>query len=158
MVFHPPGIVVKIVGTEANDQGRSCEEHPVNCGEVLEQDVVVRLRKVQLMVEGREELAIAAIWVADGMDRCRVGFLPRHMAKHAAHYDGSLVQVTHVLCVDLTCCTRQISGCITKIGGAALQQSSHACLWLAGRRVKGRTTMKLERRRRRASMLFNCMN
>ena len=36
MVFHPPGIVVEIVGTETGDQGHSCEEHPVNCGEVLE--------------------------------------------------------------------------------------------------------------------------
>ncbi len=61
--------------------------------------MVVRLRKVQLMVEGREEKAIAAIWVTDGMDRCRVGFLPRHMVKHAAHYDGSLAQVTRVLWV-----------------------------------------------------------
>ena len=69
MVFHPPGIVVEIAGTEASDQGRSCEEHPINCGEVLEPDVVVRLRKVQLMVEGREGVAIAAIWVTDGMDR-----------------------------------------------------------------------------------------
>ena len=63
MVFHPPGIVVEIVGTEAGDQGRSCEEHPANCGEVLEPDVVVRLLKVQLMIEGREETAIAAVWV-----------------------------------------------------------------------------------------------
>jgi hypothetical protein len=27
------------------------------------------------------------------MDCCRVGFLPRHMVKHAARYDGSLAQV-----------------------------------------------------------------
>ena len=53
MVFHPPGSVVEIVGTEAGDQGRLCEEHPANCGEVLEPDVVVRLLKVQLMVEER---------------------------------------------------------------------------------------------------------
>ena len=104
MVFHPPCIVVKIVGTEVSNQGRSCEEHPINCGEVLESDVVVRLRKVQLMVKGREEMAIAAIWVTDGMDHCRVGFLPRHMVKHAVHYDGSLAQVTRVLSADPTCC------------------------------------------------------
>jgi hypothetical protein len=104
MVFHPPGIVVEIIGTEANVQGRSCEEHPLNCGEVLEPDVVVRLRKVQLMVEGREEMTIAAIWVTDGMDCCRVGFLPRHMVKHAARYNGSLAQVTRVLSADPTCC------------------------------------------------------
>ncbi len=56
------------------------------------------------MVEGREETMIAAIWVTDGMDRCRVGFLPPHMVKHAARYYGLLVQVTHVLSVDPTCC------------------------------------------------------
>jgi hypothetical protein len=64
-------------------QGRSCEEHEI-CGEVMEEDVVVRLRKIQLMVEGKEETAIVAIWVTDGIDRCRVGFLSRHMVRHAA--------------------------------------------------------------------------
>ncbi len=61
MVFHPPGIVIEIVGAEAGDHGRPCKEHPVNCGEVLEQDVVVRLLKVQLMVEEREETVIAVV-------------------------------------------------------------------------------------------------
>ncbi len=40
MVYHPPGIVVEIVGTDAGDRGRTCEEHPDNCGVVLEEDVV----------------------------------------------------------------------------------------------------------------------
>ena len=93
--IHPSGIVVEIVGTEMSCQGRSCEEHEI-CGEVLKEDVVVRLRKIQLMVEGKEETAIAAIWVTDGIDRCRVGFVPRHMVRHAARYDGALAQVTHV--------------------------------------------------------------
>ena len=88
MVFHPPGIVVEIAGTEAGDQGRSCKEHPANCGKMLEPDVVVRLLKVQLMVEGREETVIAVVWVTDGIDRCQAGFLKHHMVKHAAHYDG----------------------------------------------------------------------
>jgi hypothetical protein len=81
--IHPSGILVQIVGTQMSCQGRSCEEHEI-CGEVLEEDVVVCLRKIQLMVEGKEETAIAAIWVTDGIDRCRVGFVPRHMARHAA--------------------------------------------------------------------------
>ena len=102
MVFHPPSIVVEIVGTEANDQGRSCEEHPFNCGKVLEPDVVVRLWKVQVMVEEREETTIAAVWVNDRMDCCRIGFLPCCMVKHAARYNGLLVQVTCVLSVDPT--------------------------------------------------------
>jgi hypothetical protein len=93
--IHPSGIVVEIVGTEMSCQGRSCEEHEI-CGEVLKEDVVVRLRKIQLMVEGKEETAITAIWVTDGIDRCRVGFVPRHMVRHAARYDGALAQVTRV--------------------------------------------------------------
>ena len=88
--------MVEIVGTERGDQGRSCEEHDVNCGEVLAEDVVVRLRKVQILVEGKEETAIAAVWINDGVDRCRVGFLPRHMLKHAARYDGTVAQVTRI--------------------------------------------------------------
>ena len=79
-----------------NDLSSSCcEEHKI-CGKVLKEDVAVRLRKIQLMVEGKEETAIVAIWVTDGIDRCRVGFLPRHMVRHAARYDGALAQVTRV--------------------------------------------------------------
>ncbi len=70
---------------------------------MLEPDVVVRLRRVQVMVEGREETAIAVVLVNDEMDRCRVGLLPRHMVKHAACYDGSLAQVTRVFSLDQTC-------------------------------------------------------
>jgi hypothetical protein len=101
--IHPSGIVVEIVGTEMNYQGRSCEEHEI-CGEVLKEDVVVRLRKIQLVVEGKEETAIAAIWVTDGIDRCRVGFVPRHMVRHAARYDGALAQVTRVFSSDPETC------------------------------------------------------
>ena len=95
MATHPPGIVVEIVGTLMGDRGRSCEEHSV-CGSVLEEDMVVRLRKVQILIEGQEETAIACYWVTDGIDRCRVGFLMRHMVKHAVRYDGALAQVTRV--------------------------------------------------------------
>ena len=40
-----------------------------------------------------EETAIAAYWVTDGVDRCRVGFLPRHCVRQAKYFDGRLVQV-----------------------------------------------------------------
>jgi hypothetical protein len=102
--FHPTGVVVEIVGTEVGDQGRSCEEHPNNCGEVLAEDMVVRPWKVQIQIEGREETAVAAYWVTDGVDRCHVGFLPRHMVKQARCYDGALAQVTRVFNADPTCC------------------------------------------------------
>jgi hypothetical protein len=99
--FHPTGVVVEIVGMEVGDQGHSCEEHS-NCGEVMAEDMVVHLWKVQIQVEGREETAIAAYWVMDGVDCCHVGFLQRHMVRQAACYDGALAQVTHVFNVDPT--------------------------------------------------------
>jgi hypothetical protein len=113
--FHPTGVLVEIVGTEVGDRGCSCEEHPKNCGKLLAEDVVVRLRKVQIQVEGREETvkiqvegqeetAITAYWVTDGVDHCHVGFLPRHMVKQAGRYDGALAQVTRVFNADPTFC------------------------------------------------------
>ncbi len=104
MVFHPPGIVVEIVGTEADDQGCLCEEHTLNCSKVLEPEVVVRLWKVQVMVEGREEKAIAVVWVNDGINCLPCGFFPRHMVKHAEHCDRALAQVTCVCSSDAGFC------------------------------------------------------
>jgi hypothetical protein len=49
------------------------------------------------MVEGKEEMVIAAIWVTDGVERCRVGFVCCNMVKHAARYNGALVQGTRIL-------------------------------------------------------------
>ncbi len=130
MVYHPRGIVVEIVGTDAGDRGRTREEHPVNCGVMLEEDVVVHLRKVQVVIDGREETAIAAVWVTDGIDRCRVGFLKRHMVRHAVRYDGALAQVTRVLsgscdsaehCMDHQnrgCCLATIISCLPVLGNA----------------------------------------
>ena len=101
MSFHPTGVTIEIVGTEASSNGRSCEAHEVCGRSVLFDDVVVRLRKVQILNERQiEETAIAAYLVSDGIDQCRVGFLQRHMLKYARQYDGVLAQVTEVYCAD----------------------------------------------------------
>jgi hypothetical protein len=42
-----------------------------------------------VVVDGREETSVAAVWVTDGMERCRVGFPQRHMVKHVTQYDGA---------------------------------------------------------------------
>jgi hypothetical protein len=88
--------LVEFVGSQMSCLGRSCKEHEMCGDEVLKEDVVVRLRTVQLVVDGKEEKAIEVVWVTEGMDRCRVGFLPRHMVRHAARYNGVLAQVTRV--------------------------------------------------------------
>jgi len=71
MTHHPSPIVLHIVGTEADDRGRSCEEH-LCCGEVLQEDVVVRLRKVQIQAGGKKYTAIAVVWVTNGMNHCHI--------------------------------------------------------------------------------------
>ena len=95
MAFHPTGITVEIVGIESSTQGRGCDEH-VCCGSLLAEDTVVRFRQVQVIVKGKEESAIAAYLVSDGIDQCRVGFLPRHLVKHSNFYDGALAQIVEV--------------------------------------------------------------
>ena len=92
MPYHPSGILVDIVGINASDKGRSCEEH-ANCGSVLRIDTLVRFRSVQIWCNGQEETALAVYWVTDGIDRCRVGFLPHHLLKHLAAYNGKLAQI-----------------------------------------------------------------
>jgi hypothetical protein len=56
------------------------------------------------VVDGKEETAIAAVWVTDGIDCCRVGFLKHHMVRHAARFNGALAQVTRVFSSDPGSC------------------------------------------------------
>ena len=95
MAQHPWGHMIKIFGIESPTNGRSCEEHVV-CGSVLQDDIVVRLRKVQVVIEDKEETAIAAVWVSDGVDRCRVGYLPKFHVKHWKLLEGALAQIIEV--------------------------------------------------------------
>ena len=85
---HLEGIVINIVGITVCNQGHSCEEHPY-CGEIIDNDVVAHLRRVQVIMPsknggpGQEVTAVAVYWVTNGIDHCRVGFLPHHMGKYA---------------------------------------------------------------------------
>ena len=99
MAAHPLGETLELVGIEAGDRGRSCEEHEV-CGSVLKEDnIVVHLRCIQVKGDeegAKEEKAVGTFWVSDGIDCCLVGFLPRHMVKHSSKYNGRLAQVTEI--------------------------------------------------------------
>jgi hypothetical protein len=103
--MHPSGVVLDVVGRTRGDRGRSCEEHPDACGTaVLMDDAVVRIRKEQILVEDfkagkgkmKEEMALAINWVSNGIDRCRVGFLPKAYVPHAKLWDGVWCQVVFV--------------------------------------------------------------
>jgi hypothetical protein len=47
--------------------------------------------------EGLEENAVGVFWVTDGIDRCLVGFLPRHCIPNRARYDGRVAQIVEFL-------------------------------------------------------------
>ena len=95
MSHHPFGRTVKIFGIQSLGNGCSCKEHPI-CDRVLREDLVVHFRKVQLLIEGKEESAIAAFWVSDGVDRCRVGYLPKFHVVHWKSLEGTLAQITEI--------------------------------------------------------------
>jgi hypothetical protein len=44
----------------------------------------------------REETTITVNWVTDGVDRCRVGFLPKLFVATGLVYDGVLCQIVYV--------------------------------------------------------------
>ena len=78
---HPSGVIVDVVGIEEPSRGQSCEEH-ATCGDMLEVDTVVRFCAIQLLNnKKKEETAITAYWVTDGVDRCRVGFFTKILYK-----------------------------------------------------------------------------
>ena len=97
----PTGMVLDVVGTARGDRGRNCDEHEI-CGEVLAEDVVVRLRREQILVPNKlgkgfkEETAYTVNWVTDGQDCCRVGFLPRAYVAQGGIFDGVLCQVVRI--------------------------------------------------------------
>ena len=96
-IGHPSGKVVDIVGTKLSNRGRNCEAHRT-CGSVLGPDTLVRIRLEEIDVgQKKAEAALCVYWVTEGVDRCRVGFLPRSCIPQAASYHGCLAQVLEVL-------------------------------------------------------------
>ena len=100
LLAHPVGQLVDIVGIKKSSRGRSCEVHSC-CGSVLAPDTLVRFKEEEIQVSGgKVEKALCVYWVSEGVDRCLVGFLPRHCLPHAAMYVGRLAQVVDFLLVE----------------------------------------------------------
>ena len=73
----------EIYGLFETSNGRSCCSHEC-CGEELRRDDIVRFVTTRVPLEntpGMSEEAVAAIRISDGTETCRVGFLPRRLAK-----------------------------------------------------------------------------
>ena len=100
---HPSGIILDVVGTAGTNRGRSCKEHAC-CGNVLENDFLVKLQREQFLVPDaiagggkmKEETAITVNWVSNGIDCCHIGFLPCAFVVQGSLSDGVLCQVVEV--------------------------------------------------------------
>ena len=117
------GSLVDIVGTTANNRGRSCPRHSC-CGMQVAEKSTVAFRREQLVFrDQREEDVVAVYLVAHGVMTCKVGFLPAHLNRRARDYDGLVARVVAVYsdrCTNLVkrqkfrrnfgCCAAKIVG------------------------------------------------
>ena len=94
---HPKCLVLDILGVNRADRGRSCEAH-AKCGLSLEENSLVRIRREVSAFNKNgeivEQAALAVYSVDMGIDRCRVGFLPRAFVQTGSLYDGVLCQAS----------------------------------------------------------------
>jgi len=56
-LFHPPGITLKIVGTDCGTHGRSCYAHNI-CGSLLAENVVICLRVLQIVLMAKRDWSL----------------------------------------------------------------------------------------------------
>ncbi len=121
------GTMIDIVGTETNENGRSCHAHEV-CGAQLVPGSKVRIRREMYIspTTGDEEDCLVAYLVGDGVMTCKVGYLPRHLAIcRADDYNWMYARVVEVYSprsVNITKrqkCHRNLGCCVAKILGNA---------------------------------------
>ena len=85
-------------GIESSTNGRSCYHHDI-CGSLVEEDVVLRLRKMQIRRTALDRKRLQSLHFTYLMALTSVmllGFLRCHFVPHAPSFDGVLVQVTEV--------------------------------------------------------------
>jgi hypothetical protein len=71
-----PSRMIEFVGLKEASNGRTCTEHEV-CGASVSVNDILRLRSTVVTIDGRVEPAIALVLVKDGVETCRVAFIPR---------------------------------------------------------------------------------
>ena len=87
----------EIAGIDSASNGRNCAQHSC-CGATLEPDHLVTFRSVTVQDEdGILENAVVAIRISDGTETCKVGFLPRRLAKFKKeNYENKFAQIIEI--------------------------------------------------------------
>jgi hypothetical protein len=90
------GTLVDVVGTTANNRGRSCRRHSCCGSQVVERSTVAFRREQLVFRDQREEDVIAVYLISHGVITCKVGFLPAHLNHRARDYNGLVARVVSV--------------------------------------------------------------
>jgi hypothetical protein len=99
------GTLVDVVGTTANNRGRSCRRHSCCGSQVVERSTVAFRREQLVFRDQREEDVIAVYLISHGVITCKVGFLPAHLNHRARDYNGLVARVVSVYS---DCCTNLV--------------------------------------------------
>ena len=99
------GTLVDVVGTTANNRGRSCPRHSCCGSQVVERSTGAFRCKQLVFRDQREEDVVAVYLISHGVMTCKVGFLPAHLNHRARDYDGL---VAHVILVYSDRCTNLV--------------------------------------------------
>ena len=90
------GTLVNVVGTTANNRGRSCPRYSC-CGlQVAEKSTVMFRREQMVFCDQQEEDVIAVYLISHDVMRCKVGFLHTHLNLRARDYEGLVARVVSV--------------------------------------------------------------
>ena len=98
------GLQVEVVGIGESQQGRSCNKHRV-CGSQLREGSYICFRKTRFAWRDGDEEDVRDVFHLDsGIMGCKVGYLPKHLAARADHYDDLCVRIVEIYSSDHTHC------------------------------------------------------
>jgi hypothetical protein len=98
------GSLVKVVGIGELQRGLSCDQHRL-CGSQLCEGSYVCFCKTRFAWRGGAEEDVLEVFHLDsGIMGCKVGYLPKHLAAQADHYDGLCVRIAEIYSSDRTLC------------------------------------------------------
>ena len=91
---HLISIIVLVVGFFSPDHGHCCEKHNP-CSVVVEESIVLRVMKKQILTLREEQMARCMYWVTIRINCCQVGFLKKAFITHA-EFNCTLIELIEV--------------------------------------------------------------
>jgi hypothetical protein len=100
------GSQVEVVGTGEKQRNRTCKLHKgVPCGSQLHVGMFVCFRKNWFAWRNEKDEDVLEVFVVkNGIQGCKVGYLPKHLAAWVDHYDGLCARIVEIYSSNCTTC------------------------------------------------------